>query len=527
MAHQTKGYRQRWLALVFIGFSLMIISLDNTVMNLALPAVSRDLGADASQLQWIVDAYILVMAGLLLTMGYLGDWIGRKPILQIGLLIFALFSLGAAFSINSEMLIGMRAMMGIGAATILPATLSILTATFREPKERAQAIAIWAAILALGVGIGPLISGWLLDNYKWNSVFYINIPIVIIGLVGGYFFIENSRSENPRRIDIPGVLLSIIGLFALVYAIIQAGTEGWAAWEVLCAFIVAAILLAAFVFWELRFSEAMLPIGFFKNMSFTGANVALMLAFFSLNGAFFFLGQFLQTVLGYSPLKAGLQLLPLAVVCFISAMISARIASRIGIKLTVGIGILLAAIGLFLLASTFTVDAGYGRIALAMCVIALGLGLTMSPATDSVMGSVPVAQSGVGSAMNNTTRQIGSALGIAILGTILNSAYITTVKAVNWPVPLQPQALEAIQSSIQGAHIVAQSIPDSQLAQMIINKANEAFVTGASHALVVAGIILTVASGITLIILPSRVRTPVGGPAAGQPTTVKSKQREN
>jgi EmrB/QacA subfamily drug resistance transporter len=523
MAHQTKGYRKRWFALVFICFSVMIISLDNTVMNLALPAVSRDLGADASQLQWMVDAYILVMAGLMLTMGYLGDWIGRKLILQIGLLIFALFSLGAAFSINSEMLIGMRAMMGIGAATILPATLSIITATFREPKERAQAIAIWAAILSLGVGIGPLIGGWLLDNHAWSSVFYINIPIVIFGLVGGYFFIENSKSENPRRIDIPGVLLSIIGLFTLVYAIIQAGTKGWTAWEVPSALIIAAILLVAFVFWELKSSEAMLPIGFFKNMSFTGANIALMLAFFGLNGTFFFLGQYLQTVLGYSPLEAGLQLLPLAVVCFISAMVSARVASRIGIKLTVGSGILLAAIGLFFLASTFTVDAGYGRIALAMCIIALGLGLIMSPATDSVMGSIPVAQSGVGSAMNDTARQIGSALGVAILGTLLNSAYLNTINVVNWPIPLQPQTLDAIQSSIQSAHIVAQSIPDSQLSQMIINKADEAFVIGASHAMVVAGIILTIASGITMIILPSRVRTPAGKPATGQPITVKSK----
>jgi MFS family permease len=225
-------------------------------------------------------------------------------------------------------------MMGIGAAIIMPATLSILTATFRDARERAQAIALWAAVFALGMGLGPLIGGWLLDNFHWSSVFYINIPIAAVGLIGGQYYIENSKTENPRRIDFAGTILSIAGFFALVYAIIQAGMEGWTATRVLYAFGAAVVLLGGFIFFELRSRNAMLPLHFFKNMSFTGANVALTLVSFGLLGAFFFLGQFLQSVQGYTPLQAGVRLLPMAAVSFVSAAASAQIANRIGTKIT-------------------------------------------------------------------------------------------------------------------------------------------------------------------------------------------------
>jgi len=505
---QTKGYQNRWTALAFMAISLLIISLDNTVLSLALPSIAEGLGASASQLQWIVDAYILAIAGLLLTMGYIGDRLGRKPVLMAGLVIFGAFSLGAALSNSTGMLIGMRAMMGIGAAIIMPATLSILTATFRDPKERAQAIALWAATFALGMGIGPLIGGWLLENFSWHSVFYINIPVIAVGLIGGGYYIENSKTEHPRRLDIPGAVLSIAGLFALVYAIIQAGMEGWTATHVLYAFGAAAVLLAAFILWELKSRNAMLPLYFFKNMSFTGANVALTLVSFGLMGAFFFLGQFLQSVQGYTPFQAGLRLLPMAVVSFISAAGSAKVAERLGTKLTVAIGIFIAAIGFFYLTRIAAVDASYLNIALAMSITSLGMGLTMSPATNSVMGSIPVSQSGIGSAMNNTTRQVGAALGVAILGSILNATYLARINAVSWPAQLPAEAMEAIRNSIQGAHIVAQQVPVPQLAQMIIDQSNEAFTAGSAHALMVATVILAITAVITLVILPSRVRGP-------------------
>jgi len=512
---QTRGYSNRWIALAFMAISLLIISLDNTVLSLALPSIAEGLGSSASQLQWIVDAYILTIAGLLLTMGYLGDRLGRKPTLMVGLGVFALFSLGAALSNSTGMLIGMRAMMGVGAAIILPATLSILTATFRDPRERAQAIALWAATFALGMGIGPLIGGWLLENFNWSSVFYINIPIIAVGLVGGGFFIENSKTEHPRRIDIPGAVLSIAGLFALVYAIIQAGIEGWTAPPVLYAFGAAAVLLAAFIFWELKFKGAMLPLDFFKNMSFTGANVALMLVTFGLTGAFFFLGQFLQSVQGYSPLEAGVRLLPMALVSFIAAAMSAKVAERIGTKLTVAIGILIAAAGFFYLYKIAAVDTAYLDIAIAMSIASLGIGMTMSPATNSVMGSISVSQSGIGSAMNSTMRQVGAALGVAILGSILNATYLSRINAVSWPAQLPAQALEAIRSSVQGAHIVAQQVPVPQLSQMIIDRSNEAFTAGAADALLVSAIVLAVTAVIALIIVPSRVRGPKEGKNSG------------
>jgi len=501
-----KGYRNRWIALAFMGVSLLIISLDNTVLNLALPSIANDLGSSASQLQWIVDAYVLSIAGLLLTMGYLGDRLGRKPTLMVGLVFFALFSLGAALSGSTGMLIAMRAMMGIGAAIILPATLSILTATFREPRERAQAIALWAAVFALGMGIGPLVGGWLLDSFHWSSVFYINIPVALIGLIGGYYYIENSKTDKPRELDLPGALLSIAGFFALVYAIIQAGMDGWAAPHVLYAFGAAVVLLGSFIILELKSKNAMLPLHFFKNMSFTGANVALTLVSFGLMGAFFFLGQFLQSVQGYTPFEAGIRLLPMAAVSFISAALSAQVANRIGTKITVGLGIMIAALGFFYFYWVAAVDVSYANILIAMCMTSLGIGMTMSPATNSVMGSVPVGQSGIGSALNNTTRQIGAALGVAILGTIMNATYLAKINAVEWPAQLPAQAIEAIRNSVQGAHIVAQNIPSPPLSDLIVGESNRAFTYGSSYALLGAAIVLIVTSIITFIILPSKVQ---------------------
>jgi EmrB/QacA subfamily drug resistance transporter len=506
MLEQTKGYRQRWIALAFMGVSLLVISLDNTVLNMALPSISKDLGSSSGQLQWIVDAYVLSIAGLLLTLGYLGDRLGRKPTLMVGLVVFALFSLGAALSTSTSMLIAMRALMGIGAATILPATLSILTATFREPRERATAIALWAAVFSLGMGIGPLVGGWLLNNFHWSSVFYINIPIVAIGLIGSGIFIQNSKSENPRKLDILGAILSIGGFFALVYAIIQAGMDGWTEPHVLWLFGGAVVLLAAFIIWEFKYKNAMLPLHFFKNMSFTGANVALTLVMFGLMGSFFFLGQFLQSVQGYSPFDAGVRLLPMAAVSFVSAIVSAQIARLIGTKITVALGILISAFGFYYFYLIAAVDVSYAMFVIPMIIVSLGIGLVMAPATNSIMGSIPVDQSGVGSALNNTTRQIGGALGVAVLGTILNSTYIADINAVQWPAQLPAPALDAIRGSIQGAHIVAQSVPSPQLSQLIINQSNQAFTSGSERALVVAAIIMAVTGVLTLFILPTKVK---------------------
>ena len=521
MLEQTAWYKKRWVALGFLALALLVISLDNTVLNLALPSISRDLGATLNGLQWIVDAYTLVFAALLLTVGSIGDRFGRKKVLQAGLLVFGIFSLGAALSRSTGQLIAMRAMMGIGGAAIMPSTLSIITATFLDVKERAQAIAVWAATFALGTGIGPLVGGWLLTHFRWSSVFYINLPVVVIGLVGGYFFIYDSKAEKPRKIDVPGCILSLTGLFALVYGIIQAGISGWTAHNVLIAFGIALVLLTCFVIWELRTTHAMLPLRFFKNMSFTGANIALTLVAFAMFGCFFFMSQYLQTVHGYNPLQAGVRLLPMAVAAFIGAMFSARLAQQIGTKLTVGFGIFLAAAGLFYFYKIAGVDTSYLKIAIGMSLTALGMGVTMSPATNSIMGSVPVDEAGVGSAMNDTNRQIGGALGVAILGTLLNSSYAKSIDKIVWPSPLPPQALTAIRGSVQGAQIVAGSVKvqSAPLAQFIVSQANQAFTSSMDHTLLIAAIIMAVAAVVVLVILPTRVR-PYSEPKNVQPPPV-------
>jgi EmrB/QacA subfamily drug resistance transporter len=508
MIQETTWYKRRWIALGFLALSLLVISLDNTVLNLALPAISRDLGATLNGLQWIVDAYTLVFAALLLTAGSIGDRFGRKRLLQIGLIVFGVFSLGAALAQSTGMLIAMRAMMGIGGAIIMPSTLSILTATFRDPKERAQAIAFWAATFSLGSGVGPLVGGYLLAHYHWSSVFYINLPVVVIAVVGGYFFIHDSKAEILRRIDIPGCILSLTGLFTLVYGIIQAGIDGWNAGNVLIAFGVAIVLLTAFALWELRSKEPMLPLRFFKNMSFTGANVALTLIAFAMFGCFFFLSQYLQTVQGYTALQAGIRLLPMAVAAFIGAVVSARIAQKIGTKLTVAAGIMIAAAGLFYFYKVAAVDTSFGAIAFGMSVTSLGMGMTMSPATNSIMGSIPVDEAGVGSAMNDTTRQIGGALGVAIMGTLLNSSYAAKIDAVIWPAPLPKTALDAVRGSIQGAHIVAGNVAQQSppLAQAIIHNADQAFTYGMAHTLLVSAIIMATAAVLVVLIVPTRVQ---------------------
>lgn len=509
MADQSKAYKTRWIALAFLAFSLLVISLDTTVVNLALPSISKNLGSSASGLQWIVSAYTLVFASSLLTLGSIGDRIGRKITLQIGLIAFGLFSLGGALSNSTGMLIGMRAAMGLAGAAMMPSTLSILTATFRDPKERAQAIAMWAAVFALGSGIGPLVGGWLLQRFQWEAVFYINLPVVAMALIGGYFFIQNSKDEHPRKVDLVGSLLSIAGLFALVYGIIEAGQTGWTAHKVLYSFGAAAVLLAAFAVSEWRSPEPMLPLRFFKNMSFTGANMALTLISFAMFGIMFFMSQFLQTVQGYSALQAGVRLLPMAGMSFVAAIVSAKVAQRVGTKVAVGTGILIASAGLFYLSQIAKVDTSYGMLVIVMCIISMGMGLTMSPATNSIMGSLPVNKAGVGSAMNDTTRLLGGALGVAVLGTIMNNIYIAEINdTLSGALSSSPQLLEAARSSIQGAHYAAQQIQsiNPTLASMIVDSANQAFMSGMVRAVTIAGVIMAAASVVTFVILPTRVR---------------------
>ena len=445
----------RWWALLFINISLFVVALDNAVLNVAIPELSRDLGATASDIQWIIDAYSLVFAALLLTTGALSDRYGRKRWLQAGVALFGIGSLGASFASSVETLIAARAFLGVSAAIILPSTLSLVVATFPR-SERATAIGIWTATFGVGFALGPVIGGFLVETFDWTAVFLLNIPVTITALIGGYFFIVESRDETAPKIDRPGVVLSTAGLFTLVYGIIHAGEAGWGDSAVLTAFAVAAGFLAAFVVWEIYTDHPMLPMGFFRNPSFSAASVAISLAIFAMFGSILFVTQYLQTVLGYSPLQAGIRFLPMALSFMVASGISAMVASRLGIKITVALGIIVAAGGLYFSAETYAIDTPYATIAAGMVIIASGLGLVMAPATDSIMGSVPENKAGIGSAMNDTTREIGGALGVAVLGTLLNNVYIERVGELASQLPgLPAQALEVIEDSIQAAHIVA------------------------------------------------------------------------
>jgi EmrB/QacA subfamily drug resistance transporter len=515
-----KLYRQRWIGLTFLGVALLIISIDNTVLNVALPSIANQLGASTRGLQWIVDAYTLVFAALLLTSGSIGDRTGRKRALQIGQLVFGVGSLACALATSEGMLIGFRAFLGIGGAIIMPSTLSIITATFKEPKERALAIGIWAGVFGLGSGVGPVIAGGLLEHFSWSSVFYINLPVVVIGLIGVQFFVAESRDEHAPQSDIPGLLMSIVGLFALVYGIIQAGSGSWSDAAVVWSLGIAAVVLLLFVWWEGHSRHAMMPLKLFKNMSFSGANIALAMVMFAMFGSLFFMGQFFQSVQGYSPLQAGLRLLPMAPILMVVAVSSARISRSIGIKLSVGSGILIAAGGLLFVARTVQVDTPYWMLLIAMAILCSGMALAMSPATNSIMGSVPVRQAGVASAMNNTLRQVGGALGVAVLGTLMSNTYVSQVNtalAARHLNNLPSQALNSIGSGIQAAHIVAAKIPDPAISKTINDLTNSAFVSGMRGALLVGTIIMITAGVITLVILPSKIRPPTEEEASVSP----------
>lgn len=504
MTEQASKDGRRCVVLGILCLSLFIIAIDNMVLNLALPSISRGLGAGVRQLQWITDAYILVFASLLLTMGAMGDRYGRKRILQIGTFLFGIGSLAAALSTSSEMLITFRGLLGVGGAMIMPSTLSILTDTFRNPQERARVIGLWAATFSLGAAIGPIIGGFLLEYFNWSAVFYINLPVVSIALIGGYFFIQESKGEGAPKPDIPGVILSTSGLFTLVYGLIEAGERGWTDKAVFTCLGIAIVVLGIFVWWENRCVTPMLPMSFFRNMSFTGASLSMLLTAFALMGSMFFMSQYLQSVQGYSPLVSALLMLPMAGVVFVSTILSTRIAEEIGNKLTVSLGILIAGGGLLYFSLILTPRTPYGILVGGMGILATGMGMTMSPSTNAIQGSLPVSRAGIGSAMNNTTRQIGGALGVAVLGSFMNATYLEKIKSVEGIASLSSEGAEAIRSSIQGAHLVAGQLPKG-ISQAIVDGSNLAFVSGMTDAMFIGAIIMGVAAIITFLLLPKQV----------------------
>ncbi len=488
---------RRWWTLAVLCLSLLVISLDNTILNVALPTLELDLGASSSQLQWIVDSYMLVFAGLLLTAGALGDRFGRKRTLTFGLLIFGLGSALSALAGSANALIASRALMGIGGAFIMPSTLSILTATF-PAHERAKAIGIWAGVSGLGIAIGPLAGGWLVENANWSWVFLVNVPIVIGALVAGRWLVPESLDPSAPRLDLPGFGLSTAGLVALVWAIIEAPNSGWTSPTILAAFGLAVTLLLGFVAWERRSPHPMLDVKLFRNPRFSAASGAITLSFFAMFGAIFFLTQYLQLVLGFSALEAGVRILPVAVGIALGGPLSAKLSERIGAKVVVASGLGLVATALLLMAQ-FEVSSGYGIVAASFVLLGLGIGMAMTPATDAVMGSLPLAKASVGSAVNDATRITGGALGVAIMGSIMTSGYRGDMDAIG--------AGAAAGDSLSGALATASGL-GGQAGARLAATAQEAFVGGMHTAVLVGAAIALAGALVALLFLPAREGAP-------------------
>ena len=496
-----KIHDRRWWTLAVLSTALLVISLDNTILNVALPTIERELDATSGQLQWIVDSYTLVFAGVLLTMGALGDRFTRRGALAAGLFIFGTASLASAFAGSAPMLISTRALMGVGGALIMPTTLSILTNVF-PANERPKAIGIWAAVAGIGVGVGPAAGGFLIDQFDWTAVFLVNVPIVIAALVAIPKLVPDSRDPEQARLDPVGALMSTAGLGVLTATIIEAPDWGWSDTRILAGFGIAAAVLAAFVAWELRTSSPMLDVRLFKIRRFTGASGAVTLVFFALFGAIYFLTTYLQDVLDYSPLEAGVRMLPIAAGLIVGGPLSARLAGRFGTRTVVAVGLTVVAGALFLLSGAQT-DSGYSLIASTLVMLGFGMGATMAPATESIMSSVPLNHAGVGSAMNDTVRMVGGTLGVAILGSLLSSSYGANMEPAVKSLP-QPAA-DAASDSVGHASVVADQVGGSA-GHALSNAAETAFTTAMSSTLTVAAITALAGAVLALIVLPARTR---------------------
>jgi EmrB/QacA subfamily drug resistance transporter len=409
---------RKWWTLGAVAFGLFMIMLDNTVVNVAVPAIQRDLGVGLSELEWIVAGYALSFAALMLTGGKLADLMGRRRIFVVGIVIFTVSSLFCGMADSGNTLIGWRIVQGVGAALMNPATLAIIAATF-PPRERGTAIGIWAGVSALALAIGPLVGGLITEHASWNWVFLINVPVGILGIVASYLLIDESRdmSEN-QRLDLTGLVLSGAGLFALTYGLIEANTYGWTSGRIIAFFAAAAVLLVGFVGWEARTRVPMLDLTLFRNGTYAGANIVVLLVALAMFGVFFFVSLYMQNILGYSAVQAGAAFLPMTLLIILVAPIAGKTSDRIGSRGLMTAGMLLIAVQL-LYFSQLGAHESFWALLPALLVGGLGMSLTMTPSAAAATRSVPVDKAGVGSAVLNAARQVGGSMGIALMGAIV------------------------------------------------------------------------------------------------------------
>ena len=412
---------RKWLTLAAVAFGLFMIMLDNTVVNVALPSIQRELHIGLSELEWIVTGYALTFAALMLIGGKLADLLGRRLVFVAGIAIFTAASLACGLASSGDVLIGARVAQGVGAALMNPATLSIIAATF-PPQQRGMAIGIWAGVSALALAIGPLVGGLITEHVSWSWIFFINVPVGVVAIAASFLVIRESRDESEeQRLDLPGLVTSSIGLFALTYALIEANSYGWGSTRIMGAFVVAAVALGAFILLERHQRLPMLDLSLFRSGTYAGANIVVLLVALAMFGVFFFVSLYMQNVLGYSPVQAGAAFLPMTVLIILVAPIAGRLSDRLGSRWLMTTGMTLLGVQL-LLFSRLGTEETFWSLFPALVIGGFGMALTMTPSAAAAVRSVPVDKSGVGSAVLNAFRQVGGSMGIALMGAIVAHA---------------------------------------------------------------------------------------------------------
>ncbi len=492
--------RSRWLILAILCLSLSVISIDNTIVTGGLPKLAQTLGSSHTDLEWIIDGYTIVFAGLLLSAGSLSDRKGRKGILQVGLALFALTSVWAAFADTSSGLITARLLMGAAAALIMPSTLAILAAVFPK-EERAKALGIWTAVLGLGVATGPLIGGFLLDHYWWGSIFLINVPIVAVALTATAIWVPTSRDPKPNRPDVLGTILWTMGMFAVMFVIIQSGQDGFGAAHVIAAVFIAILGIGGFVFWERHTNHPMLDIRLLANGQFRGAMVSVALTQFALYGAAFLIVQYLQLVLGYSAFASGAALLPAIISVVVMSATSSVVVGKLGTRTTVSAGLVCVTAGLALGAYTLSGTSNYPLLALAMALIGAGLGVALPPAENCILTAVPREKTGVGSAVNDTVLELGGGLGVAVQGSIVVWLYQSGIHSATAMLPpaLQEKAKDSLAAAIRVSEAVGKTDGTT-----LADTARHAFTSGMRFSLIVGAIIVFAGAIIARVTLPAQ-----------------------
>jgi EmrB/QacA subfamily drug resistance transporter len=498
VGESTTPYPKRWWGLGVLCLSLLIIVMANSSLIVAAPDMTRDLGLGSSDLQWVIDAYTVPYAALMLLFGAIGDRYSRRGALLTGLVVFAAGAVTGSLAGSTALVIAARAVMGTGAAIIMPATLSLLVAMFPR-GERGRAITAWTATSGLAMAFGPLLAGALLETYSWSSTFLINVPIAVLAIVGALALVPPSKAVERPGADPLGGLLSILFLGTLVFTIIETPHSGWTATTGTAA-VLAVAGLGGFIAWELRHPSPILDLRRLRDRGLTGSALAIILFFLAAFGAIYFIAQQLQFVFGYTALETGVRLLPLAGAVFVGAAVTLVLTPRLGMKVTVVSGMVLGTVAVFLMAA-LDADATYTGFIAPLVLLGAAVGLSMSPCTDTIMAAFPEQQLGVGGGVNDTALEFGGSLGIAILGAILSTGYADRMPVAGLPAP----AAAAAQDSIGGAFAVATQIP-GPAAQALVAAADRAFTEAMAHASLVAGIILGLGTVVVALVLPRRRR---------------------